>query len=164
MNREIERKFLVANAAWQAQVTARSVIAQGYLFVAPDSSARVRMNDGKAFLTVKFGAAAMVRDEFEYEIPVDDGAALLVQVDPERLIRKVRHLVPHNAALMWEIDVFEGALTGLTVAELELPSEDYVIDLPAWLGREVTADRRFLNKHLQGLDQAGLRALLAEQG
>ncbi len=162
MNLEIERKFLVANAGWQAQVTARSTIAQGYLFVEPDRSARVRVVGDQTLLTLKFGASAMVRDEFEYAIPAADGAALLALVDPARVIRKVRHRVPYDAALTWEIDVFEGALAGLTVAELELPAADFAIAPPAWLGREVTQDRRFLNKHLQALDQAGLRALLAE--
>ena len=32
---------------------------------------------------------------------------------------------------------------GLTIAELELPSEDAQFEKPSWLGAEVTGDRRY---------------------
>ena len=48
----------------------------------------------------------------------------------------------------WEVDVFEGENEGLIMAEIELESEDDVIEKPAFIGKEVTGDRRFYNKHM----------------
>jgi adenylate cyclase len=36
----------------------------------------------------------------------------------------------------------------LTVAEVELKSEDQAFDRPAWLGDEVTGDTRYYNANL----------------
>jgi adenylate cyclase len=46
------------------------------------------------------------------------------------------------------VDEFYGANEGLTVAEIELPSEDYAFDKPEWLGEEVTGDTRYYNSML----------------
>ena len=46
-----------------------------------------------------------------------------------RRLEKVRHYVPH-AGVMWEIDVYEGVLEGIVVAEVELDREDRQIELP----------------------------------
>jgi adenylate cyclase len=45
----------------------------------------------------------------------------------------------------WELDVFQGRLEGLVIAEIELASEDEAFDRPVWLGEEVTSDRRYSN-------------------
>ena len=50
--------------------------------------------------------------------------------------------------LCWEIDVFHGDNDGLTVAEIELPSETTPFEKPAWLGEEVTGDSRYYNSAL----------------
>jgi CYTH domain-containing protein len=49
---------------------------------------------------------------------------------------------------LYEIDVFNGDLDGLIVAELE--TADTVEDgrLPGWLGREVTGEIRYSNASL----------------
>ena len=49
----------------------------------------------------------------------------------------------------WEVDVFEGENEGLIMAEIELESEDDVIEKPAFIGKEVTGDRRFYNSHMR---------------
>jgi adenylate cyclase len=60
------------------------------------------------------------------------------------LIEKTRHRVRHGDHV-WEIDEFAGSNLGLTVAEVELGTEDEIIDLPAWVGEEVTDDPRYYN-------------------
>ena len=52
------------------------------------------------------------------------------------------------AGFTWEIDVFEGAFRGLVIAEVEMDSETDEPELPDWLGREVTGDRRYSNQVL----------------
>ena len=44
-----------------------------------------------------------------------------------------------------ELDEFLGDNAGLVVAEVELDSADQVIDLPDWVGAEVTDDARYYN-------------------
>jgi CYTH domain-containing protein len=70
---------------------------------------------------------------------------LLLCVRP--VIDKVRYRIEH-AGRIWEVDVFDGANEGLVVAEVELPSEEAQIDLPHWIGEEVTNDPRYFNANL----------------
>ena len=63
------------------------------------------------------------------------------------LIQKTRHHVVDQQQL-FEVDVFEGALTGLVIAEIELKNPKDKIQLPAWIGKEVTGDKLYYNSHL----------------
>lgn len=147
MAKEIERKFLVAGGEWRNQVTRSMAFRQAYVASMEDRSVRVRIVDRRdATLTVKIGASALVRDEYEYAIPLED-AEELMQSAPGVVIEKTRHTVEHGG-FTWEIDVFEGQYEGLVVAEVEMHNENADPDLPAWLGREVTGDRRFSNQSL----------------
>lgn len=147
MAKEIERKFLVAGGEWRKQVTRSMAFRQAYVASMEDRSVRVRIVDRRdATLTVKIGASALVRDEYEYAIPLED-AEELMQSAPGVVIEKTRHTVEHGG-FTWEIDVFEGQYEGLVVAEVEMHDENADPDLPAWLDREVTGDRRFSNQSL----------------
>jgi adenylate cyclase len=54
---------------------------------------------------------------------------------------------------VFEVDVFEGDHTGLVIAEVELSSSEEHVDLPHWIGKEVTGDSRYYNSSLaQKLD------------
>jgi adenylate cyclase len=64
-----------------------------------------------------------------------------------RVVEKTRHKV-RAGGHVWEIDEFTGANAGLVVAEVELRHADEGIAKPAWLGREVSGDRRFDNASL----------------
>ena len=44
---------------------------------------------------------------------------------------------------MWEINVYEGILEGIVIAEVELDREDRQLELPNWVGEEVTGDERY---------------------
>ena len=65
------------------------------------------------------------------------------------MIDKTRWLVPAgDGRHTWEVDEFHGDNEGLVVAEIELESEDDPFERPAWLGEEVTGDRRYYNSCL----------------
>ena len=66
-----------------------------------------------------------------------------------RRLRKRRHLIPHGE-LEIELDVYEGDLDGLVVAETEFASEEEAraFEPPGWIGEEVTGDERYLNETL----------------
>lgn len=147
---EIERKFLVASNSWRASVARSMKLEQGYLAQSGGVSVRVRIRDeAEALLTLKSGGRGLVRTEYEYAIPVADARELLTLCTPHILIKR-RHLVP-VADLTWELDVFEGRHAGLVLAEIELDSADRPIDLPAWVGKEVTGDPRYYNAVLAAL-------------
>ncbi|MGI9423871.1 MAG: CYTH domain-containing protein [Hyphomicrobiaceae bacterium] len=144
---EIERKFLVSNNDWRGLVSATKHVCQAYLNRDGGFSARVRVVDtGHATLTLKSSRAGLSRLEFEYAIPLED-AEQLMAFGSGLTIEKTRHLVTIKD-VDWEIDVFEGANAGLTLAEVELASEDQDLSLPSWIGAEVTEDSRFYNSNL----------------
>jgi CYTH domain-containing protein len=149
MPKEIERKFLVASNDWQAEAGSGRSFQQAIVFSERARTLRVRIVDDKhATLTIKVGidGSTMSRHEFEYELPIADGQELL-KLASGNTISKMRYEVPRGGHV-WEIDVYGGELEGLVVAEVEMRSEDETPELPSWLGRELTGDRRFSNQAL----------------
>lgn len=141
MKIEIERKFLLASDGWRARVRSSERIRDGLLSSQEDKKVRVRIIGARATLTVKTGRVRGVREEFEYPIPLAD-AERLMSLCGSDVLEKVRHYVEH-AAVLWEIDLYEGLLSGVALAEVELESRGQVLDLPDWIGREVTDDPAF---------------------
>jgi CYTH domain-containing protein len=139
---EIERKFLVLHDGWRKDAGPGRRICQGYVSRSAGNTVRVRLIGDQAFLTVKGARAGISRPEFEYEIPVVDAEEMLAEFSLHPPIDKVRYDVPH-AGMVWEVDVFEGAHTGLILAEIELDREDQPVALPPWAGPEVTHDVRY---------------------
>jgi len=142
---EIERKFLVQDRSVLEGVPGVSY-RQGYLSTDPERTVRVRLAGDRAFLTIKGITQGASRAEFEYEVPPADAEALLALCE-RPLVEKTRHCLEH-AGLVWEIDVFAGENDGLIVAEVELPAPDTPVDVPAWVGDEVTLDLRYQNANL----------------
>ena len=147
MGIEIERKFLVANDAWRAQVKSSTVMRQGYLSTGNGRSVRVRLAGERAVLTIKKRVGDATRLEFEYDIPADDAVVLLDQVCQRPLVEKTRHVLEFDG-MTWEVDVFEGENEGLVLAEVELENETSSLSVPAWAGEEVTNDSRYYNANL----------------
>lgn len=144
---EIERKFLVRNEEWRSFATTNMQLVQAYLARGNGTSVRVRIiDDTSSSLTIKSEGAHKSRYEFEYQIPVND-ARILLQLRVGQLVSKRRFLVPH-CGLVWEVDVFDGDNAGLVIAEAELTHEDQQVDLPSWIGREVTRESRYSNSQL----------------
>lgn len=150
MGLEIERKFLVTSEAWRAAAHAVIPMAQGYVNDAASiesgaqkASVRVRVQGDAAYLNLKSREIGHTRQEFDYPIPVEDARALLA-LCVGGLVDKRRHLV-HHGGLLWEVDEFLGDNAGLVVAEVELEHADQAIDLPEWVGEDVTDDVRYYN-------------------
>lgn len=128
------------------QATTATRYRQGYICMEKERTVRVRVGE-KGYLTIKGVSRGISRDEFEYEIPLDDAEEMLVTLCHKPPIEKVRYEIPH-ASLTWEVDVFEGENEGLVLAEVELDHEDTQVDLPDWVGLEVTGDPRYNNASL----------------
>ena len=86
------------------------------------------------------------RDEYEYEIPLEDAEKLLDNLCLS-IVSKLRHKILYHNKL-WEVDVFLDNNEGLIVAEIELESEAEAFDIPDWVKEEVTSDKRYYNSSL----------------
>ena len=142
---EIERKFLINTDLWKPKGNGTK-IKQGYLSVDPERVVRVRIAGEKAFLTIKGKLSGIVRTELEYKIPKNE-AEVLLKMCLNFPIEKTR-FKERSGNVTWEIDVFEGGNKGLIVAEVELRAENQSVDLPEWIGDEVSADIRYYNSCL----------------
>lgn len=142
MAREVERKFLVADDGWKGAAAGGCRLRQAYLAEGGAASVRIRTKNGtEAFLTVKSAVPALSRAEYEYPVPVSD-AEEMFRLRTGSIVEKTRFPVSH-AGREWEVDVYSGENEGLVVAEVELPDEAAALDLPLWVGDEVTGDARY---------------------
>jgi adenylate cyclase len=147
MNFEIERKFLVVGDEWRTLTTRNRRIRQAYLSSNSRASIRIRMvDDHAASLTFKSRGADIRRLELEYPIPALEAEAL-ISLREGAVITKVRYDVPIGD-LVWEVDIFSGDNEGLILAEVELKHEDQHVELPAWIGVEVTGQAQYYNSSL----------------
>jgi adenylate cyclase len=143
---EVERKFRLREPPDLSGADS-DPIEQGYLAAGAEGEVRLRRKGERTLLTVKRGAG-LSRGEVEIEVTPEQFEALWPLTEGRRL-RKRRYVLPHDE-LQVEVDVYEGELAGLTVAEIEFDSEEQAraFEPPAWLGDEVTGDERFLNENL----------------
>jgi len=147
MNMEIERKFLVTGE-YKSLASKSYRIAQGYLSSSPGRTVRIRTKGDKGYITIKgkSNESGLSRYEWEKEIPVHEAQELLALCEPG-IINKTRYEVVFENQT-YEVDEFYGKNEGLTIAELELESETTSFSKPAWLGDEVTGDKRYYNAQL----------------
>ena len=147
MAQEIERKFLV-KGDYKKETFKETRITQGYLSSVPERTVRVRVKGDKGFITIKGkgNTSGASRYEWEKEIPVSEVKELLELCEPG-IIDKTRSLVKAGEHT-FEVDEFYGENEGLTVAEVELSSEDEAFVKPEWLGEEVTGDVKYYNSML----------------
>ena len=144
---EIERKYLLRNDDWRLNANQGTDYEQGYIIGSDKASVRIRIERSTAMLNIKSATLGIKRQEYEYEIPVDEAQELLSSLCAVPLVKKTRYIVIENDD-KWEIDVFSGDNTGLVMAEIELQSEDQSIELPSWCGQEVSDDPRYYNVNL----------------
>lgn len=148
---EIERRFLLSGIPAGLDQAPVTRLEQGYL---PGERLieRVRRTvhpDGRTEFTrtVKVGSG-IARVEVE-ETTDAVTFEVLWSLTEGRRIRKRRHRLSSDG-VVWEVDVFEDR--PLVMAEVELPSVDSTVALPAWLSEllvcEVTDDGRFTNAAL----------------
>lgn len=143
---EIERKFLVVSDAWRPAAHMSRRIRQGYVVRSGAISVRIRAMNGDAFITIKSREAGPTRAEFEYPIPLGDAEALFAYCE-QPLIEKIRHHLMHDGRV-WTVDEFQGHRQGMLLAECELDASDQHLNLPDWVGLEVTDDPAYRNEAL----------------
>ncbi|WP_341526332.1 CYTH domain-containing protein [Nostoc sp. UHCC 0302] len=146
MPKEIERKFLVKGDSWR-RLAEGSFYSQGYISTQKKATVRVRIAGNQGYLTIKGPSVKYSRSEFEYPIPIEDAQEMLDTLCDRPLIEKTRYKVEYSG-LIWEIDEFDGINKGLIIAEVELSDENQQIELPIWIGEEVSDDPKYFNSNL----------------
>jgi len=143
---EIERKFLVKNDEYKSGAKG-TYYRQGYISIDNRRVVRIRIAGKQAFLTFKSLISERSRSEYEYKIQVHDAFELLDKLCLKPIIEKIRYEINYDGDC-WIVDEFLGENAGLIVAEIELEGEDQKFSKPSWLGKEVSADPRYLNANL----------------
>lgn len=117
----------------------------GNLTFKDKSVARIRVRDSEGFVTIKGKACVEGTPEYEYKIP-DNIAEYLLGVLSDGYISKTRHLINYKGKV-WEVDEFSNP-KGLVIAEIELADINEPIEIPEWVGTEVTGDHRYSNSNI----------------
>jgi adenylate cyclase len=145
MPTEIERKFLVKGEEWK--IATGTIYRQGYIATKRNTTVRVRLAGNQGYLTIKGATQGISRAEYEYPIPAEDAQEMLDNLCEPPLIEKTRYKITVGD-LVWEVDEFAGENQGLIVAEVELKDANQKINLPEWIGQEVSDDPRYYNANL----------------
>ena len=107
----------------------------------------------KAVLTAKGKRLGASATEYEWELSSQSFEHLNLKGLPT--VIKTRYLWTGEDGLLWEVDEFEGSLSGLIIAEVELEREDQIVTIPNWVGLELT--------HLRGWSNAALAEMIGQQ-
>jgi len=142
MATEIERKFLVASDSWRKLYTTSDSLRDGLLASSNGRKVRVRIYEKRATLTIKSKQQGSERSEYEYEIPIADAEELLTSHCDGNILAKTRYYVPYRG-FIWEVDVYDGILSGVVLAEVEIERADIDVPLPSWIGREITGEPQY---------------------
>ena len=146
---EIERKFLIHTLPENIEQYPCRHLEQGYLNTSP--VVRIRKDDHKYELTYK-SSGLLARQEYNLPLDATSYEHLKSKVDGH-LISKKRYLIPLNTELTIELDVFEGYLAPLVLAEVEFPTEAMAMSFvpPKWFGEDVTFSGEYHNSYLSQL-------------
>ena len=152
---EVERKFRIFNPPYGESLREyeKDRIRQGYIAIEEGGTeVRIRRRtkssmDESFTLTVK-SKGGLARYEDEVDVSHEQFSKLWPATEGRR-VEKTRFKIPHEGRLI-ELDVYEGDLNGLCVAEVEFPDEEAAskFNPPEWFDLEVTEDKAFKNQQL----------------
>ena len=145
MGKEIERKFLVDKSRLPNNLEGTKYT-QGYISITDSGIVRVRIKGDIGVITIKSAGLGISRDEFEYQIPMDDAKSLL-ELFNDGVIYKTRYDIVYEGK-KWEIDQFHKENEGLWIAEIELQFENESFEIPKWVLEEVTGNEKYYNSYL----------------
>lgn len=146
---EIERKFLIDTLPENLEQYPCRILEQGYLNTNP--VVRIRKDNEHYELTYK---SSGMLSRMEYNLPLNEESYqhLRQKVDGN-LIQKKRYMIPLEPDLTIELDIFEGFLAPLIMAEVEFTSEEQANAFlpPDWFSKDVTFDPQYHNSFLSQL-------------
>jgi adenylate cyclase len=122
MAREIERKFLIKKIPADADTFPHQEIVQGYFLDNGNKTTRLRKKWDRYYFQATKSWVWMVREEDEISITPEDFQSQRKKVG-DRQLSKLRYEMPYEWKII-ELDVYQGKLTWLIVAEIEFTSVD----------------------------------------
>tara|TARA_B100000029_G_C17535026_1_gene944586 strand:- start:1236 stop:1700 length:465 start_codon:yes stop_codon:yes gene_type:complete len=143
---EIERKYLVKSPPLHL-AKKKLYIKQGYIVNDQKQVIRVREKGDEYFLTIKGNQIGISRLEYDFPISKKDANELIINFCRDTIIEKTRYYLRFKNHI-WEIDEFHKKNQGLVVAEIELNSENENFELPTWVEKEVTSEKKYYNMNL----------------
>lgn len=148
-NIEIEFKYLVDEEFFKKKVKNKIIpikITQAYIHGCKGYHTRVRLENYKGIekgsITTKTGSKP-ARMEFEQSLDVDH-VKTIIEHSSEVLRKERFNYIENN--FHWHIDYYPDF--GYIVAEIELASRNDPFPHPAWLGKDVTMDKKYSNQEL----------------
>ena len=155
---EIERKFSVVKIPENLENYEKEEIEQGYLCIKP--TVRIRKSNGEYTLNYKWKQKGLEEkiaiQNIEYTMPLTkENYNVLLNKIENYLIKKDRYKIPINDGLTVELDIFNGNLEGLVLAEVEFPDLEIAesFEKPDWLGKDLSFDKRFDNTLLSKVEK-----------
>lgn len=153
---EIERKYTIKELPPHLTSYPFHEIEQAYLNRSP--VVRIRKQDDTYILTYK-GSGMMAREE--YNLPLDEPSYYHLKEKADgNVITKKRYLIPlkdilpeHTDHLMIELDIFEGSLSPLIIAEIEFPTKEMAESFtpPPLFDKDVTFQPEYHNSNLSAM-------------
>ncbi|RDU22679.1 CYTH domain-containing protein [Anaerosacchariphilus polymeriproducens] len=143
---EIERKFLINQLPSNLNQYEALTIEQGYLCT--DPVVRIRQQNNDYFLTYK-SKGFLSREEVNLPLTKEAYLHLRKKADGH-MISKTRYLIPIEASLKIELDIFHGIHEPLILAEIEFETEQQANSFspPSWFGEDVTYSSQYHNSTL----------------
>lgn len=150
---EIERKYTVKKLPDNLETYPCHLIEQAYLNTNP--VLRIRKEDDSYYLTYK-GSGMMAREEYNLPLNEESYCHLLKKADgivitKKRYVLPLTDFLPDNKDnLFIELDIFEGELKPLVIAEVEFPTKELADSFtpPDIFAEDVTFDSRYHNSNL----------------
>lgn len=150
---EIERKYTIKELPANLDSYPCHLIEQAYLNTKP--VVRIRKEDNDYYLTYK-GSGMMAREE--YNLPLNEESYYHLREKADGIvITKKRYVLPladfqpdNQNKLFIELDIFEGKLAPLIIAEIEFPTEEMANSFipPEIFAEDVTFDPKYHNSNL----------------
>lgn len=164
MATEIERRFFVKDLPYAISVASDIMeITQGYLMKDFGRTLRIRKHTplktyrrnspGAPWGQLCFKTSINNTTRKEYEFPSDiQDAEELLEMCGKHTVEKtrywIRYMTQDERDPIWELDVFHGKNEGLVLVEIELEYENEIIDIPDWVGEEITDRLEYTNSSL----------------
>jgi CYTH domain-containing protein len=140
MSIERERKYILTHMPPLPENHEVHQLLQAYLMIQPGKQLRIRLIDNnKAILCYKQKINTTDRNEFEYQIPYEEGLALYNLA--ELKLPKTRYSWNHNGQHI-DIDIYPDEI-GFHIVEIEYTGEEPVI--PDFCGRDVSEEEGYSN-------------------
>ena len=160
----IEATYLVRELPKDTTEKRFEKIEQGYLTDSPDA-VRVRKRGDEFSLTHKsipIPGDLSYREYANVHISKEEFKKIF-DITIKQLRKKRYYYMAGDEGMELRIDVFEGNLTGLVLAEVVFPDEDLKRDfsLPSWLGREITSEKWASNQYLASKNFSQIKQLIA---